>query len=165
MLDAPSWSSHEILAGSSQAQLRGGPPAQARLLLARDYVAPFGVGALLVAELLYLTIRFDSQVLDQAPSAWLRLLAAAPQYLQIAMTVAVVGLLLGGRRLIGPAIGARGFRRTRLTGLAIHALGLLAFLEVSEVVFDPERVHSIRPGGRSPGWSAASSRSAAGSSR
>jgi exosortase E/protease (VPEID-CTERM system) len=103
-------------------------------------VAPHALGVLLVAELLYLTIRFDSQVLDQAPSAWLRLLAAAPQYLQIAMTVVVVGLLLGGHRLVGPAIGVRGFRGTRLAGLAVHAVGLLVFLEVSKVVFDPERV-------------------------
>jgi exosortase E/protease (VPEID-CTERM system) len=102
-------------------------------------VALLGLGALLVAELLYLTIRFDSQVLDQAPSAWLRLLAAAPQYLQIAMTVVVVGLLLGGHRLVGPAIRVRNFRGTRMAGLAVHAAGLLAFLEVSKVVFDPDR--------------------------
>jgi exosortase E/protease (VPEID-CTERM system) len=105
-------------------------------------VAPLTLGALLCAELLYLTVRFDSQVLDEAPSAWLRFVAGAPQYLQIALTVAVVALLLGGHRLVVPAINARGFRRTRLAATGVHVAGLLAFLEVSQVVFDPAHAHA-----------------------
>ena len=59
-----------------------------------------GLLALLICEVLYLTIRFDSQALDEAPSAWLRLVAFSPEYLRIAVTVAVVVLLLNGRRLL-----------------------------------------------------------------
>ena len=49
-----------------------------------------GLIALLVVELLYLTIRFDSQALDTASSGWLRLVAWSPQFLRLAITITVV---------------------------------------------------------------------------
>ncbi len=107
-------------------------------------MAPLPLVALALVELIYLTIRFDTVSLDQAPSAWLRFVANAPQYLQIAVTVAVVGLLLGGRQLIGPALGARGHGRTRLVAFGVHLLAAFAFFQVSLVVFDVERA-SLHP--------------------
>lgn len=100
-------------------------------------MARVGLIALLIGELLYLTIRFDSQVLDDAPSAWLRLVAWSPHYLRAAITVAVVMLLLQGRRVWqvaapAPAAGApaRGGR-----WLAVHVAAVLLFAQVSAVVF------------------------------
>jgi len=80
-------------------------------------VRQLGLIAVLVAELLYLTIRFDSQSVDDASSHWLQLVAWSPQYLRLTITVAVVLLLLNGRRLL--------------------AGSLLLFIQVSAVVFDP----------------------------
>ena len=57
-----------------------------------------GLLTILVGQLLYLTIRFDSQGLDNSASPWLRLVAWSPHYLRLAITVAVVILLLHARR-------------------------------------------------------------------
>ena len=64
-----------------------------------------GLLALLVGQLLYLTIRFDSQALGNSASPWLRLVAWSPQYLRLAITVVVVFLLLQAKRgSIGKAL-------------------------------------------------------------
>ena len=98
-----------------------------------------GLIALLVAELLYLTIRFDSQALDHASSPWLQLVAWSPQYLRLAVTVSVVTLLLKGRRL---ASGVFDQAKTasptaRVAWLAVHLGALLLFVQTSAMVFDP----------------------------
>jgi exosortase E/protease (VPEID-CTERM system) len=94
--------------------------------------------ALLVAELLYLTVRFDSQALDDAPSMWLRLVAWSPQYLRLAVTVAVVLLLLKIRRLWpgAPPDGASASLATRAAWLGVHFGALLLFIQVSAIVFE-----------------------------
>ena len=94
--------------------------------------------ALLIGEVIYLTIRFDSQALDDAPSAWLRLVAFSPQYLRIAVTVAVVVLLLNGRRLLTrDPVPSPVALRSGHGWLALHLAALLVFAQVSAVVFDP----------------------------
>jgi exosortase E/protease (VPEID-CTERM system) len=99
-------------------------------------VAPLALVGLLVCELLYLTVSFDSQALDQAESAWLRFVSSSPQYLRLAITVAVVGLLLGGRSLVSRLLATPGSPRTRLAALAVHLVAVIAFSRVSGVVFD-----------------------------
>ena len=98
-----------------------------------------GLVTLLVAELLYVTLHFDSQVLDQASSPWLRAVAWSPQYLRVAITVAVVTLLLRGSRLAAALfVQARtASRSVRLGWLAVHLGALVLFVLVSTVVFDP----------------------------
>jgi exosortase E/protease (VPEID-CTERM system) len=94
--------------------------------------------ALLTVEILYLTIRFDSQALDEASSPWLRLVAWSPQYLRLAITIAVVTLLLKGRRLwsrAGPD-AARASSSSRIAWLVVHAAAGMLFVQVSSVVFD-----------------------------
>src|SRR5215218_5196552 len=85
--------------------------------------------ALLSAELLYLTFRFDTQVLYASRSIYAQLLGWAPQYLRLASSVAVVVLLLAGgdllqavRRFPPPPTVA-----WRSGPLVAHALLLLAF--------------------------------------
>ena len=102
-------------------------------------MAPLPLVALAVVELLYLTVRFDSYPLDQASSAWLRLVAHSPHYLRVAVTVAVVGLLLGGWRELARLAQAPGHQRARLIALGVHAVAIVAFFQVSTVVFDVTR--------------------------
>ena len=120
-----------------------------------------GLIALLVAELLYLTIRFDSQALDDAPSAWLRVVAWSPQYLRLAITITVVTLLLQVRRLrTDDAPEAASSVRSpacvppsaRFACLGVHLVALLLFIQVSESVFDSSAVTFGVPGaGAYPG--------------
>ena len=94
--------------------------------------------ALLIGEVLYLTIRFDSQALDEAASAWLRLVAFSPQYLRIAVTVAVVVLLLNGRRLLSrQPVPSPLPPPSRYGWLVVHLAAMLLFVQASSVVFDP----------------------------
>jgi len=102
-------------------------------------VPQLGLIALLVAELLYLTVRFDSQALDQASSPWLQLVAWSPQYLRLAVTVSVVMLLLKGKRLASGVFDqAKAASPTaRVAWLAVHLGALLLFVQTSAMVFDP----------------------------
>ena len=90
-------------------------------------VAPLALVGLLVCELLYLTVSFDSQALDHAESAWLRFVSWSPQYLRLAITVVVVGLLLGGRSLVARLLATPAPPRTRLAALAVHLVAVTAF--------------------------------------
>jgi exosortase E/protease (VPEID-CTERM system) len=102
-------------------------------------VRQLGLVALLIAELVYLTIRFDSQLLDDASSPWLRLVAWSPQYLRLAITVTVMMLLLGSKRLWAGLVADRAPVSSSAwhAWLAVHCGALLLFLQVSAVVFDP----------------------------
>jgi exosortase E/protease (VPEID-CTERM system) len=95
-----------------------------------------GLLALLVAELLYLTIRFDSQALDTASSGWLRLVAWSPQFLRLAITVTVVFLLLQARRATEGATAPPFSWPARLAALALHLGALFLFIQVSGAVFE-----------------------------
>src|SRR5262245_43947143 len=98
----------------------------------------FGLVILLVAELVYLTVRFDSQALDRASSPWLRLVAWSPHYLRFAITVAVMALALRSWRLIATSVvGTPAKVSVRLTWLAVHVASLLLFVRTSTIVFDP----------------------------
>ncbi len=97
-----------------------------------------GLVILLVAELVYLTVRFDSQALDQASSPWLHLVAWSPQYLRLAITVAVTALVLKTWRLAGPAAARAPAKPSeRITWLALHVAALLFFVRITATVFDP----------------------------
>jgi exosortase E/protease (VPEID-CTERM system) len=97
-----------------------------------------GLVALLVAELVYLTVRFDSQALDRASSPWLHLVAWSPQYLRLAITVAVTALVLKTWRLAGPsAARAPASPSARIAWLAVHVAALLLFVRTTATVFDP----------------------------
>jgi exosortase E/protease (VPEID-CTERM system) len=55
--------------------------------------------ALLVAEVVLLTLRFDMEVIRQEPGAWAAVLRPAPLLLRLAIAVGAATLLLGGRSL------------------------------------------------------------------
>ena len=96
-----------------------------------------GLLAILVGQLLYLTIRFDSQALDNAASPWLRVVAWSPQYLRLAITVAVVFLLLHARRLSTGTLPRRPTMSAsaRLGCVAVHLSALYVFVQISSRIF------------------------------
>jgi exosortase E/protease (VPEID-CTERM system) len=105
----------------------GVPPRLTRLALI----------ALLAGEILYLTIRFDSQGLDNATSPWLRLVAWSPQFLRLGITVGVAFLFVSARRLWSQTdtASAAMSSRARFVWLGVHLASLLAFVQISAAVF------------------------------
>jgi exosortase E/protease (VPEID-CTERM system) len=97
-----------------------------------------GLAAVLVGELLYLTVRFDTQGLDQVVSPWLRLVAWSPQLLRLAISVAAVFLLISARRLWQTELQERPTMsgRVRLFWCLVHVVALLAFFQISSGIFD-----------------------------
>ena len=81
---------------------------------------------LLIAEVLYLTISFDTQTLEKAPSIWTVVIGWSPQYLRLAIAIAVVMLLPGGKWLMKatPVSRVGGDTQSRLPFLVFHAFAL-----------------------------------------
>lgn len=100
-----------------------------------------GLIALLLVEVLYLTVRFDSQALDGASSPWLQAMAWSPQYLRLAITITVVTLLLEAWRHRSPLAGGAPTERfvspvTLVTCLAVHFAALALFIRASSAIFE-----------------------------
>jgi len=104
-------------------------------------VPQLGLIALLVSELVYLTIRFDTQALDRASSPWLHLVAWSPQYLRLAIAAAIALLALRNSRLgvSSPPRSPAASASSRIAWLAVHLGALALFIQLSAVVFDPAR--------------------------
>ena len=98
-----------------------------------------GLLTIRVGELLYLTIRFDSQGLDNSASPWLRFVAWSPHYLQLAITVAVIFLLLQARRLSAGKLPQRPVMSSgaRFGCVAVHLAALFVFVRISSRIFAP----------------------------
>jgi exosortase E/protease (VPEID-CTERM system) len=104
---------------------------------ARPRAAQWALVALLLAEILYLTIGFDSQGLEDAPSLWTKAVGWSPQYLRLAVTIAVVGLLLNGRQFLAanPRDQTPRAAGWRLIHLASHGLALWLFVWITAQLF------------------------------
>ena len=104
-------------------------------------VPQLGLIALLVSELVYVTIRFDTQALDRASSPWLHLVAWSPQYLRLAIAAAIALLALRNSRLgvSSPPRSPAASASSRIAWLAVHLGALALFIQISAVVFDPAR--------------------------
>src|SRR5262245_9528564 len=101
------------------------------------YRPQLALKALLLAEVLYLTISFDTQALEKAPSIWTVLIGWSPQYLRLAIAIAVVMLLPGRKWLtkVTPASGVGSDTPTRLPFLAFHAVAFLLFAWLTGIFF------------------------------
>ena len=97
------------------------------------YAPQLGLVILLAAELLYLTVSFDTQSLEPTHSIWAQLIAWAPQYLRLAITIATTTFLLAGRDLLRGIRESRPCpaRASRLPYLAVHGCALLLFIWVT----------------------------------
>ncbi len=97
-----------------------------------------GLLALVLAELVYLTTRFDTLVFDEASSPWLQVVAWSPQYLRIAITIAGVLLLMQLRRQRWSfdSLPVAGTAQARTLWLGVHLLAFSLFAGVSALLFD-----------------------------
>src|SRR5262245_1657172 len=94
--------------------------------------AQAGLFVLLIAELIGLSLAFDTQSLDTVPSLWGHVLNWAPQYLRAGITIVIVTLLFSGRELWNEATDGSAFqyRGRAVPALIIHfaALAVFAFV-------------------------------------
>jgi exosortase E/protease (VPEID-CTERM system) len=95
---------------------------------------------LLVAEVLYLTVKLDSEHLDRLPSGWAALADWPAQFLRLAITIGFVTIAFGGRALWdtwGSQLRA-GERALvdRGASLIIHFGFLASFARISSILFE-----------------------------
>ena len=111
------------------------------------------LAALLLGEILYLTLRFDSQALASITSGWTTVLGWSPLLLRLAISVAVLTGLIGGRRFIAALARCMAApANVWLPYLALHLLGLLAFVAVSRTVFSAGSAIAANPGLWAVAW-------------
>jgi exosortase E/protease (VPEID-CTERM system) len=93
--------------------------------------------ALLVGEIVYLTVSFDSERLGRVPSTWMRVLDSSPLYLQLAISIAVATVLVGGRRFIAAIATLRHAETAavRLVYLTAHVVSLVVFISLTGILF------------------------------
>jgi exosortase E/protease (VPEID-CTERM system) len=119
------------------------------------YFLELGLVCVLLAELLYLTVRFDTQILDNADSGWARFLSWAPQYLRLASTIGIVTLLFSGRDL-HRALQRLDARDTHVSPrtpyVAVHAVALLAFTRVTAIILSGAFSSFAHPALWTMGW-------------
>jgi exosortase E/protease (VPEID-CTERM system) len=91
---------------------------------------------LLLFELLGLMAAFDTQPLDSIPTAWAQIVNWSPQYLRLAISIAVIAVVLasaqrpsGIRAVLGQPDAAAG-----VMGFAIHVAGLVLFALVTDII-------------------------------
>ena len=99
-----------------------------------------GAIALLAAELLYLTFRFDTQGLVRSDSVFALVLGWAPQYLRLATTTALLTIALAGDDLLRGlrSVAVPDGHRWRFAPLAVHAAFLLSFIGLSASLFESD---------------------------
>jgi exosortase E/protease (VPEID-CTERM system) len=120
-----------------------------------EYSFQIALVGVFLAELLYLTFTFDTQILDTVDSGWARFLGWSPQYLRLASTmVAVVVLFSGNALLRGLERLDRQHARTqgRTAYLAVHVIALLAFIQITAAVMSPAFASFKHPGLWTVGW-------------
>ncbi len=111
------------------------------------------LAALLVGEILYLTLRFDSQALASSTSGWTTVVGWSPLLLRLAISVVVLTGLIGGRRFIA-ALGQCTAPRasSQLSYLALHGVALFGFVAVSGTVFGAGSAVAANPGLWAAAW-------------
>jgi CAAX prenyl protease-related protein len=110
--------------------------------------------ALLLGEILYLTVTFDTQPLARIRSPWMIFLGWTPQYLRLGISVAVVTLLLGGRQFLGAVstLHRSAAPAARLPALVVHGAAFGTFLLVSGGLFAAGRSVAAHPALWATAW-------------
>src|SRR6185436_18027029 len=84
--------------------------------------SPLALALLLVLEVVAITVGFDTQSLDRSQSFWGEVINRSPQFLQLAISIAVVTAFLCARQFIadaGDGLG-RGPVSGRASALVLH---------------------------------------------
>jgi exosortase E/protease (VPEID-CTERM system) len=124
----------------------------------RGAVAAGACVALLLSEVIGLTVSLDTQRLDTT-SVWALPIALSPQVLRLAITVVSAIVLLGGRSLVRAVALAAGQRQpaNRRPGfLGLHVLAVAAFAALSRNYFNAAHL----PGLAAAAWMAAAATAA-----
>ena len=112
--------------------------------------------ALLLAEVLYLTLTLDTQHLERVPSVWATLVGGAPQYLRLTTTIALATMALGGRSLWvtwrSEMNREKRSHQARAAFLAGHVGLLILFARVSSVFFAGQGAPVRAPGVFAIAW-------------
>jgi len=100
-------------------------------------VPQLGLLLLLAAEILVITVGYDTEDVDRVAAPLANLVGHSPQLLRLFIAISVVTLLSGGTRLIADAL--REERplpsRVRLAYLGLHGCALLLFVGVTATLF------------------------------
>jgi exosortase E/protease (VPEID-CTERM system) len=111
-------------------------PSNLRTSLVARLAVPFGLVALLLIEIVYLTVRFDTEVLQNESSVWARAIGWTPQLLRLAIAIAGATLLFTGSELWTALRAGELSRRPSavLRRLPYQLLSFAAFFRITAVV-------------------------------
>jgi len=108
--------------------------------------------ALLIAEVLFLTVSFDTKTLDRVPNEWVRLIGWAPQLLRLSIAVAGVTLLLGGQKLLSVLKRNASLNPRWPYFLTGHLLAVALFARVTAIVMNRGFPSAPHQGRWALGW-------------
>ena len=141
-----------LLAQADNGVLRSLPGSPAPVAWPR-FLPHLSLLALLVAEILYLTITFDTWALTKVPALGAQLIGWSPQFLRLAITVVVVTLLVSGTQL-SAVLRAHEPRagRTRAYFIAAHLCAFVLFGQITAIVMGTAFVGVSHPDGWALAW-------------
>jgi len=118
------------------------------------YASQLALLALLIVELLFLTVTFDTQPLLGIRSTWTTLVGWSPQYLRLAISIAVLTALFGGRQFLAAVstLHPAATPAPRLLYLTWHGIAFVAFVSVSGTLFAAGSNVAAHPGLWTIGW-------------
>jgi exosortase E/protease (VPEID-CTERM system) len=117
-------------------------------------VASLALLLLLVAEGVYLSVRFDSQYLAAHPVFAARALGLAPHVLRLVIAILATAVLLSRGRAMQSivAFAAAAPHSLRPAFVCVHTIALLSFVRASERVFDAQFTASDRAAAWTAAW-------------
>ena len=107
-----------------------------------------GLVTLLLGELLFLTVAFDTQPLDTNQSLWAWLIGSSPQLLRLAIAIVVLTGLIGGSRIVRAVLtpGTTTSGAPFVRALIVHIAGFAGFAFVTPIVFAGGNRMATNPG-------------------
>jgi exosortase E/protease (VPEID-CTERM system) len=111
------------------------------------YAAEAALALLLLAELLVLTVSFDTQPLDNIPTLWAQAISRAPQALRLTSVVLISTLALAWSRqpLHLRAVIAHQRGASRLAALLAHGCALVAFTIATGTIVSTGAAYHTHP--------------------
>jgi len=108
--------------------------------------------ALLIGEVLYLTISFDTKTLDRIPGEWARVIGWTPHLLRLSIAVAGVTLLVAGKKLWSVLERNASLNPRWPYLLSGHLVAAALFARVTAIVMSPAFPTTPHQGTWALGW-------------
>jgi len=130
------------------------PSAASPAARAPSWGPPAALLLLVIVEILAVTMWFDTWRLDAVASAWARAIARSSEYLRLAITIALVTLVVGGRAFVEDLVDRvrRAHHPQRWVALAGHALALLVFVRLTAFLFPADPAALAGMSHWAPAW-------------